>query len=133
MLTPFSVLLVLAAAFMHASWNALLRGGADRAQSMLIMNITVGVIGLGGLGHMGVKLARAMGAHVTMITTSPSKAADAKKLGAHEVIISTDAAQMKAAGKSFDLLLNTVSASHDYNAYQRLLRVDGAQVLHTFL
>ena len=89
----------------------------------------VGVIGLGGLGHMGVKLARAMGAHVTMITTSPSKAADAKKLGAHEVIISTDAAQMKAAGKSFDLLLNTVSASHDYNAYQRLLRVDGAQVL----
>jgi uncharacterized zinc-type alcohol dehydrogenase-like protein len=89
----------------------------------------VGVIGLGGLGHMGVKLAHTMGAHVTMITTSPSKVADAKALGADEVIISTDAAQMKAASKTFDLLLNTVSASHDYNAYQRLLRVDGAQVL----
>src|SRR3569623_315429 len=89
----------------------------------------VGIIGLGGLGHMGVKLARAMGAHVVMITTSPQKAADAQKLGAHEVILSTDKAQMKAAEKSLDLLMYTVSATHDYNAYQRLLRVDGAQVL----
>jgi uncharacterized zinc-type alcohol dehydrogenase-like protein len=89
----------------------------------------VGIIGLGGLGHMGVKLARAMGAHVVMITTSPEKAADAQKLGAHEVILSTDKAQMKAASKTLDLLMNTVSATHDYNAYQRLLRIDGAQVL----
>ncbi|MEO8757374.1 MAG: NAD(P)-dependent alcohol dehydrogenase [Devosia sp.] len=89
----------------------------------------VGIVGLGGLGHMGVKIARALGAHVVMITTSPSKAADAQRLGAHEVIISTDSAQMKAASKSLDLILNTVSATHDYNAYQRLLRVDGAQVL----
>lgn len=89
----------------------------------------VGVIGLGGLGHMGVKIARALGAHVVMITTSPEKAADAQKLGAHEVIISTDAAQMKAASKTLDLLMNTVSATHDYNAYARLLKVDGAQVL----
>jgi alcohol dehydrogenase (NADP+) len=89
----------------------------------------VGIIGLGGLGHMGVKLARAMGAHVVMITTSPEKARDAERLGAHEVIVSTDAAQMKAAHKSIDLLLNTVSATHDLNAFTRLLKVDGVQVL----
>ena len=89
----------------------------------------VGIIGLGGLGHMGVKIARALGAQVVMITTSPEKAADAQKLGAHEVIISTDAAQMKAASKTLDLLMNTVSAAHDYNAYARLLKVDGVQVL----
>ncbi|MEO6181429.1 MAG: NAD(P)-dependent alcohol dehydrogenase [Devosia sp.] len=89
----------------------------------------VGIIGLGGLGHMGVKIAHALGAHVTMITTSPSKAADAKKLGADDVIISTDTAQMASASKTFDLLMNTVSATHDFNAYMRLLRVDGAQVL----
>ena len=89
----------------------------------------VGIIGLGGLGHMGVKIARALGAHVVMITTSPEKATDAQKLGAHEVIVSTDAAQMKAASKTLDLLMNTVSAAHDYNAYARLLKVDGVQVL----
>ena len=89
----------------------------------------VGIIGLGGLGHMGVKIARALGAHVVMLTTSPEKAAAAQKLGAHEVILSTDAAQMKAAEKTFDLLMNTVSASHDLNAYTRLLKVDGAHVL----
>jgi uncharacterized zinc-type alcohol dehydrogenase-like protein len=89
----------------------------------------IGIVGLGGLGHMGVKLAHAMGAHVTMITTTPGKAADARKLGADEVLISTDQTAMKAASKSLDLIMNTVSASHDYNAYQRLLRIDGAQVL----
>jgi len=89
----------------------------------------VGIVGLGGLGHMGVKIAHAMGAHVTMITTSPSKAHDAKSLGADAVLISTDKAAMKAASKTLDLIMNTVSATHDYNAYQRLLRVDGAQVL----
>jgi uncharacterized zinc-type alcohol dehydrogenase-like protein len=89
----------------------------------------VGIIGLGGLGHMGVKIAHALGAHVTMITTSPNKAADAQKLGADEVLISTDPAAMKAASKTLDLLMNTVSATHDWNAYTRLLRVDGAHVL----
>lgn len=89
----------------------------------------VGIVGLGGLGHMGVKIARALGAHVTMITTSPAKAKDAQKLGAHEVIISTDKAQMKAAEKTFDLLMNTVSATHDFNAISRLLKVDGTHVL----
>lgn len=89
----------------------------------------VGIIGLGGLGHMGVKIARALGAHVVMLTTSPEKARDAEKLGAHEVIISTDKAQMKARQKTFDLLLNTVSASHDLNAFTRLLKVDGAHIL----
>ena len=89
----------------------------------------VGIIGLGGLGHMGVKIARALGAHVVMLTTSPEKARDAEKLGAHEVIISTDQAQMKARQKTFDLLLNTVSASHDLNAFTRLLKVDGAHIL----
>ena len=89
----------------------------------------VGIVGLGGLGHMGVKIAHALGAHVTMITTSASKAADAKKLGADAVLISTDTAAMKAASRSLDLIMNTVSATHDYNAYNRLLRIDGAQVL----
>ena len=68
----------------------------------------VAVIGLGGLGHMGVKLAAAMGAHVTMITTTPSKGEDARKLGAHDVIISTDAEAMKAAATRFDFILNTI-------------------------
>ena len=89
----------------------------------------VGIVGLGGLGHMGVKLARALGAHVVMFTTSPSKAADAHKLGAHEVVVSTDPAQMAAHAKTFDLILNTVSATHDLDAYMALLRRDGTQVL----
>ncbi|HTM78767.1 MAG TPA: NAD(P)-dependent alcohol dehydrogenase [Devosia sp.] len=89
----------------------------------------VGIVGLGGLGHMGVKLARALGAHVVMFTTSPAKAADAQKLGAHEVVISTDPAQMKVHRRSFDLILNTVSATHDIDAYMGLLKRDGTQVL----
>ncbi|HEV7718387.1 MAG TPA: NAD(P)-dependent alcohol dehydrogenase [Arsenicitalea sp.] len=89
----------------------------------------VGVVGLGGLGHMGVKLARALGAHVVMFTTSPGKAADAQKLGAHEVVISTDPAQMAAHKRSFDLILNTVSATHELDAYMALLKRDGTQVL----
>jgi alcohol dehydrogenase (NADP+) len=89
----------------------------------------VGVVGIGGLGHMGVKIARALGAHVTAITTSPGKAAEASRLGAHEVIVSTDAAQMKAARKSLDLIMNTLGITHDINAYMRLLRVDGTQVI----
>ncbi|HEX7632484.1 MAG TPA: NAD(P)-dependent alcohol dehydrogenase [Lacunisphaera sp.] len=85
----------------------------------------VGVVGLGGLGHMGVKFARAFGAHVVLFTTSPSKVADAKKLGAHEVVISKDEAQMAAHAGSFDFILDTVSATHDINALMNLLKHDG--------
>ena len=84
----------------------------------------VGVIGLGGLGHMGVKFAKAMGAHVVMITTSESKGEDAKKLGADEVLISKDATQMKAHANSFDFLLNTIPVKHDVNPYLQLLKLD---------
>ncbi len=88
----------------------------------------VGVVGLGGLGHMAVKLANAMGATVVMITTSPGKAEDAKKLGAHEVIVSRDADQMKRAASSLDLIIDAVAADHDINAYLALLKRDGALV-----
>jgi uncharacterized zinc-type alcohol dehydrogenase-like protein len=89
----------------------------------------VGIVGLGGLGHMGVKFARAFGAHVVLFTTSPGKAADAKRLGAHEVVISTDSAQMAAQAGSFDFILDAVSAIHDLNAYFGLLKRDGNLVL----
>jgi alcohol dehydrogenase (NADP+) len=89
----------------------------------------VGVIGLGGLGHMGVKFAHAMGAHVVMITTSPKKGEDARKLGADEVLISKDAAAMKAARDSFDFLLNTIPVGHDTDPYVALLKRDGAMVI----
>jgi uncharacterized zinc-type alcohol dehydrogenase-like protein len=89
----------------------------------------VGVIGLGGLGHMGVKFAHAMGAHVVMITTSPEKAADAHKLGANEVLISKDQAAMEAAVNSFDFLLNTIPVGHDVDPYMNLLKRDGAMVI----
>jgi uncharacterized zinc-type alcohol dehydrogenase-like protein len=89
----------------------------------------VGVIGLGGLGHMGVKLARAMGAHVVMITTSPEKGKDALRLGADEVLVSKDAEAMAAARGSFHFLLNTIPVGHDVNPYLELLRLDGAMVL----
>lgn len=89
----------------------------------------VGVIGLGGLGHMGIKFAKALGAHVVMITTSPDKGRDATRLGADEVLISTDAAQMQAHINSFDLLLNTIPVPHDLNPYTRLLKIDRTMVL----
>jgi uncharacterized zinc-type alcohol dehydrogenase-like protein len=89
----------------------------------------VGVIGLGGLGHMGVKFAKALGAHVTMITTSASKGEDAKRLGADAVLLSTDADAMAAQAASFDFLLNTVPVSHDINPYTNLLKLDGTMVL----
>lgn len=85
----------------------------------------VGVVGLGGLGHMGVKFARAFGAHVVLFTTSPGKTEDAKRLGAHEVVVSKDEAQMNAHANSFDFILDTVSATHDINAYLNLLKRDG--------
>jgi uncharacterized zinc-type alcohol dehydrogenase-like protein len=89
----------------------------------------VGVVGIGGLGHMGIKLAHAMGAHVVAFTTSESKRADARKLGADEVVISKDAAQMQAHAASFDLILDTVAASHDLDAFSSLLKRDGTLVL----
>ena len=89
----------------------------------------VGIVGLGGLGHMGVKFARAFGAHVVLFTTSPGKTADAKRLGAHEVVVSKDDAQMAAHADSFDFILDTVSASHDVTAYINLLKRDGNMVL----
>lgn len=85
----------------------------------------VGVIGLGGLGHMGVKFAKALGAEVTMITTSPGKGDDAKKLGADHVLISTDKAAMKAASRSFDFLLDTIPVQHDVTPYLFLLDRQG--------
>jgi uncharacterized zinc-type alcohol dehydrogenase-like protein len=89
----------------------------------------VGVVGLGGLGHMGVKFANAFGAHVSLFTTSPGKADDAKKLGAHEVIVSKDEDEMKKHEKTFDFILDTVAAQHDLNAYLSLLKRDGTLVL----
>ncbi len=89
----------------------------------------VGVIGLGGLGHMGVKFANALGAHVVMITTSKSKSEDAKKLGAHEVLISKDPEDMKKHMKSFDFLLNTVPVKHDLNPYLSLLKRDATMCM----
>lgn len=88
----------------------------------------VGVVGLGGLGHMAVKLAVALGAEVTLFTSSPEKAAEARALGAGEVIVGADAETDVAAG-GFDLIVDTVSASHDLDRYLRLLRRDGALVL----
>jgi uncharacterized zinc-type alcohol dehydrogenase-like protein len=89
----------------------------------------VGIIGLGGLGHMGVKLASAMGAHVVMITTSPDKAQDAKKLGASDVLISKDPKQMEAHANSFDLIIDTVPVTHDLNPYIALLKRDKTIVI----
>lgn len=89
----------------------------------------VGIVGLGGLGHMGVKLAKAMGAHVVVFTTSPSKYDDAKRLGADEVVLSTDEDQMTAHAGSLDFILDCVSAQHDINAYLGQLGLDGELTL----
>jgi uncharacterized zinc-type alcohol dehydrogenase-like protein len=88
----------------------------------------VGVVGLGGLGHMAIKLARAMGAHVVAFTTSRGKLEDAERLGAHEVVLSKDSTQMQRHLRSLDFILDTVSAQHDVNAYLALLRRDGTLV-----
>jgi uncharacterized zinc-type alcohol dehydrogenase-like protein len=89
----------------------------------------VGVVGLGGLGHMGVKLAHAFGAHVVVFTTSPGKTEDARRLGADEVVVSRNADEMEKHVESFDFILDTVSAQHDINAYLNLLRRDGTLTL----
>jgi uncharacterized zinc-type alcohol dehydrogenase-like protein len=85
----------------------------------------VGVVGLGGLGHMGVKFAHAFGAHVVLFTTSPNKKEDALRLGADEVVVSRNADEMQKHKGSFDFILDAVSANHDINAYINLLRLDG--------
>ncbi|MDY0011472.1 MAG: NAD(P)-dependent alcohol dehydrogenase [Rhodocyclaceae bacterium] len=89
----------------------------------------VAVVGLGGLGHMGVKLAAALGAEVTMITTTPSKGDDARRLGAAHVLISTDPAAMKGAASRFDFILNTIPTRHNPNPYLALLGRKGVMVL----
>ncbi|BFI95657.1 MAG: NAD(P)-dependent alcohol dehydrogenase [Rhodanobacter sp.] len=89
----------------------------------------VGIVGLGGLGHMGVKLAHAMGAHVVLFTTSPGKQEDAKRLGADEVVVSKDAAQMAQHTGSFDFILSTVAASHNLDPFLALLKRDGTLCL----
>lgn len=85
----------------------------------------VGVVGLGGLGHMGVKFAHALGAHVVVFTTSPNKKEAAHRLGADEVVVSRDAGEMQKHAESFDFILDAVSAEHDINAYINLLRREG--------
>jgi uncharacterized zinc-type alcohol dehydrogenase-like protein len=89
----------------------------------------VGIIGLGGLGHMGVKLAHAMGAHVILFTTSPGKVADGLRLGAEEVVISTDANAMQKHADSFEFMIDAVAAHHDVNQYLNLLKLDGTLAL----
>lgn len=89
----------------------------------------VGVLGLGGLGHMAVKFAVSFGADVTMLSHSPSKEADAKKLGAHHFALTSDAATMDSLANKFDFILNTVSAKHDYNAYLNLLNTNGTMII----
>jgi uncharacterized zinc-type alcohol dehydrogenase-like protein len=104
------------------TWSPLRRWGVTPGKK-------VGVIGLGGLGHMGVKFARALGAHTVVFTTSASKRADALRLGAHEVVMSRDPDAMLSHAGSFDFLLDTVSADHDLNAYLNLLTHDGVLTL----
>ncbi|CAB4821797.1 unannotated protein [freshwater metagenome] len=89
----------------------------------------VGVMGLGGLGHMGVKFAAALGAHVTVLSHSPGKEADAKAMGAHEFVVTKDPKNLKALASTFDLILNTVSAELDINTYLELLKLDGTLVV----
>ena len=88
----------------------------------------VAILGLGGLGHMGVKIASAMGAEVTMLSHSPAKEKDAKKLGAHHFVLTSDKEQLKKVMGSFDFILDTVSAEHDYNFYLGMLRTNGVMV-----
>jgi uncharacterized zinc-type alcohol dehydrogenase-like protein len=89
----------------------------------------VGIVGLGGLGHMGVKLAASMGAEVTVFSTSKEKEQDARKLGAHNFVVTKDPENLASLASTFDFILDTVSASHDLNMYLNLLRRDGTMVL----
>ncbi len=116
-----------------AATAPLLCAGITTYSPMRRWNVTqgqkVGIVGLGGLGHMGVKFAHAFGAHVVLFTTSPGKCADAKRLGAREVVISNEEEAMKKHRNSFDFILDTVSAKHDLNAYLSLLKRDGTMTL----
>lgn len=89
----------------------------------------VGILGIGGLGHVAIKIAKAMGAHVTVFTTSPSKVEDAKRLGADEAVLSSDAEAMSKHNRKLHFIIDTVSAKHDVNTYLNLLRHDGSVVL----
>jgi uncharacterized zinc-type alcohol dehydrogenase-like protein len=100
------------------TWSPLRRAQAGPGKK-------VGVVGLGGLGHMGVKFAHALGAHTVVFTTSEKKKEDALRLGADEVVLSTDPVQMQKHANSFDFILDAVAAQHDINAYLNLLRLDG--------
>jgi alcohol dehydrogenase (NADP+) len=100
------------------TWSPLRRQGVTKGKK-------VGVVGLGGLGHMGVKLARALGAHVVVFTTTPAKTEDALRLGAHEVVVSKNEREMAKHAGSFDMLLDTVSALHDLHPFLRLLKREG--------
>jgi alcohol dehydrogenase (NADP+) len=104
------------------TWSPLRHWGAGPGKK-------VGVVGVGGLGHMGIKLAHALGAHVVAFTTSTSKRQAALDLGADEVVVSKNAAEMKGHVSSFDFILNTVSASHDLNPFLELLKRDGTLTL----
>lgn len=89
----------------------------------------VGIVGIGGLGHMAVKIAKAMGAHVIAFTSSPKKIEEIKKLGAHEVVISSDAIQMQQHFRSLDFILNTVAVSHNLDIYLNLLKRDATMTM----
>jgi uncharacterized zinc-type alcohol dehydrogenase-like protein len=104
------------------TWSPLRKWGAGPGRK-------VGIVGLGGLGHMGVKFARAMGAHTVLFTTSEGKVADGMRLGAHEVVLSRDPDAMAKHACSFDLIVDTVSADHSFDAYMQLLKVDGTLAL----
>lgn len=93
----------------------------------------VAIVGLGGLGHMGLKLAKAMGAEVTLFSRSPGKEADARRLGADHIVISTDAAQMATVAGRFDLIIDTVPYQHDVNPYVPTLATGGAIVMVGYL
>jgi uncharacterized zinc-type alcohol dehydrogenase-like protein len=104
------------------TWSPLKHWGAGPGKK-------VGIVGLGGLGHMGVKLSHALGAHTVLFTTSPGKVDDGKRLGADEVVISKDADDMARHAGTFDLIINTVAASHNLDAFTALLKRDGTMVL----
>ena len=122
---PFTTNLAAVAPLLCAgitTWSPLRFAGVGKGHK-------VAVLGLGGLGHMAVKFAASFGAEVTMLSTSASKEADAKKLGASHFILSTDESAMKAAANSFDYILNTVAAPHDMNKFLNLLKVNGTMLL----
>jgi len=104
------------------TWSPLKHWGAGPGKK-------VGIVGIGGLGHMGIKLSHALGAHTVAFTTSASKVADAKALGADEVVVSKSADEMAKHAGSFDLIVNTVAASHSLDAFTALLKRDGTMVL----